>query len=123
MLYLTSPDENYLADSLLHGLRALIRPQVVDYPRCDLLDDDLPDNIRTRMHGNGFTLYGTRPKAEGDAIDRAHVWQRVRCDEFSKVNFSSIWRQYGFFLQHRDMLTPENTVLIYGENSPTFISV
>lgn len=116
ILYLTSPDEDYLADALLHGLRTLIGPQVVDYPRCDFLDDDLPAGIRSRMHGKGFTLWGTRPKSEGDAIDRTHVWQRVRSGEFSKVIFSAIWRQYGFFLHHRDILTPENTVLIDGED-------
>lgn len=118
ILYLTSPDEDYLADSLLHGLRTLIGLHVVDYPRCDFLDHDLPASVRTRMHGKGFTLYGTRPKAEGDAIDRTHVWQRVRSGEFSKVVFSSIWRQYGVFLQYRNILTPENTVLIDGEDSP-----
>ena len=117
ILYLTSPDEDYLADSLLHGLRALIGPQVVDYPRCVFLDDDLPANVRARMHGKGFTLSGTRPKTEGDAVDRTHVWQRVRSGEFSKVVFSSVWRQYGLLLQYRDILTPENTVLIDGEDT------
>lgn len=92
--------------------------RVVDYPRCVFLDDDLPADVRARMHGRGFTLYGTRPKAEGDAIDRTHVWRRVRSGEFSTVVFSAIWRQYGWFLQYRDILTPENTVLIDGEDMP-----
>lgn len=117
ILYLTSPDEDYLADSLLHGLRTVLGPRVVDYPRCAFLDDDLPANVRERMHGKGFTLYGTRPKSEGDAIDRTHVWQRVRSGEFSKVVLSSVWRQYGLLLQNRDILTPANTVLIDGEDS------
>jgi hypothetical protein len=91
--------------------------RVVDYPRCVFLDDDLPADVRARMHGRGFTLYGTRPKAEGDAIDRTQVWRRVRSGEFSKVVFSAIWRQYGLFLQNRDILTPKNTVMIDGEDS------
>lgn len=117
ILYVTGPDEDYLADSLLHGLRTLIGSQVVDYPRCVFLDDDLPAHVRTRMHGKGFTLYGSRPKTEGDAIDRTHVWQRVRSGEFSKVVFSAVWRQYGLLLQYRDILTPDNTVLIDGEDT------
>lgn len=117
ILFLTTPEEDYLADSLLHGLRVLIGPKVVDYPRCIFLDDDLAANVRAHMHGRGFTLYGTRPKAEADSIDRTHVWQRVRSGEFSKVVFSAIWRQYGLFLQHRDILTPENTVFIDGEDT------
>jgi hypothetical protein len=119
ILYLTAPEEDFLADSLLHGLRTVMGSKVVDYPRCVFLDDDLPTTVRARMHGKGFTLYGTRPKAEGDAIDRTHVWRRVRSGEFSKVVFSAIWRQYGFYLQNRDILTPENTVMIDGEDVPT----
>jgi len=117
ILFITTADEDYLTCSLLHGLRSVLGVDVIDYPRCDFLDNDLPVHVRQRSHGKGFTLCGTRPREEGDAVDRTHAWVRLRANQFAKVIFSSIWRQYGTFIQLREILTPENTVLIDGEDA------
>jgi hypothetical protein len=118
ILFLTGPVEDFLADSLLHGLRSLLGTGVVDFPRCRLLDASLPSSIRDRMHGRGFTLYGTLPDEEGDAVDRTDVWDRARAGEFHTIVFSSIWRQQATFLSHKRTLTPANTVFLDGEDSP-----
>jgi hypothetical protein len=118
ILFLTGPTEDYLADSLLHGLRTLLGANVVDFPRCRFLDASLPSSVQHRMHGRGFTLYGTLPEEQGDAVDRTNVWDKVRARVFHTIIFSSIWRQRELFLTHKDAIPPEQTVLIDGEDSP-----
>ena len=39
LLFLTHPYPNYVPDLLLHGLRKLVGPTVVDYPRKDCVYD------------------------------------------------------------------------------------
>src|SRR4051794_19528975 len=71
VLFLHANAEDYLADSLLHGLRSLLGADVVDVPRRDSLYE-VED--QSRVYGRGFTLYGTLPEIDvwrGWAIDRA----------------------------------------------------
>jgi hypothetical protein len=116
VLYITAPANDFLADSLLHGLRCLLGVNVVDFPRCRYLDASLDDRTRATMHGRGFTLYGRRPDAEGDAVDRERVWERAASGEFDLVVISSIWRQYEHLLDHRIVLRRCRTVLIDSED-------
>ena len=71
VLFLHANAEDYLADSLLHGLRSLLGADVVDVPRRDSL---YAVEDQSRVYGRGFTLYGTLPEIDvwrGWAIDRA----------------------------------------------------
>ena len=71
VLFLHSNAEDYLADSLLHGLRSVLGADVVDVPRRDSL---YAVEDQSRVYGRGFTLYGTLPEIDvwrGWAIDRA----------------------------------------------------
>ena len=90
--------EDYLADSLLHGLRSLLGADVVDVPRRDSL---YAVEDQSRVYGRGFTLYGTLPEIDvwrGWAIDRA-----MR-GEFDVVVFADIWRYWGPWAQMRSRL-------------------
>jgi hypothetical protein len=116
VLYITAPANDFLADSLLHGLRCLLGANVVDFPRCRYLDASLDDRTRATMHGRGFTLYGRRPDAEGDAVDRERVWERAASGEFDLVVISSVWRQYEHLLDWRSVLRRCRTVLIDAED-------
>jgi hypothetical protein len=116
VLYITAPANDFLADSLLHGLRCLLGARVVDFPRCRYLDASLDDVTRATMHGRGFTLYGRRPDAEGDAVDRDRVWERAASGEFDLVVISSVWRQYEHLMDHRAVLRRCRTVLIDTED-------
>jgi hypothetical protein len=120
VLYVTAPINDFLADSLLHGLRSLLGTNVVDYPRCRFLDESLDDETKQRMHGRGFTLYGRMPDSQGDAVDREHVWERAAAGEFELVIFSSIWRQHEQLVVHRHALCRSRTVLIDGEDLPRY---
>lgn len=98
ILFLHSNAEDYLADSLLHGLRALLGDQVVDVPRRDTM---YAVEGEGRTYGRGFTLYGTLPELElwrGWPIDRA-----LR-GEFDVVVFADIFRYWGPWAQLRARL-------------------
>jgi hypothetical protein len=113
VLYLTAPACDYLADSVLHGLRALLGPDVVDFPRCDVLYEDARDTLAERVHGRGFTLYGLLPDLP---VDRYDVVGKVRAGYYDLVVVSSIHRQFGWFLQLRPWLRPDRTIIIDGED-------
>jgi hypothetical protein len=98
VLYLHGNAEDYLADSLLHGLRSVLGAEVVDVPRRDSL---YAVEDPARVYGRGFTLYGTLPDIpvwRGWAIDRA-----LR-GEFDVIVFADIWRYWGPWAQLRSRL-------------------
>lgn len=97
ILFLTDDREDYLADSLLHGLINLGDQNVVDYPRKDLLyASTFPEDSRESVYGNGFTLYGLLPERD---VYRSLIWQRIENDFFDLIFVGNIWRQFGVLPQ------------------------
>jgi len=135
ILFLTHPYPNYVPDLLLHGLRKLLGPSVVDYPRKDSLyrgelfgiapDDQLCPNMF--------------PPDEG-TIDRDDILRKVRnryfryiiCDSrltlkvLREVN--DVYAQIGFggirtipLFQDESYPLPPGLVLVDGEDYPFYI--
>jgi hypothetical protein len=98
ILYLHSNAEDYLADSLLHGLRTVLGEQVVDVPRRDSL---YAGGDQSQVYGRGFTLYGTLPEAD---VSRAWPIDRALRGEFDVIVFADIWRYWGPWAQLRSRL-------------------
>ena len=98
VLYLHSNAEDYLADSLLHGLRTVLGEDVVDVPRRDSMYA-VADQGRT--YGRGFTLYGTLPEVD---VFRAWPIDRALRGEFDVIVFADIWRYWGPWAQLRSRL-------------------
>ena len=98
VLYLHSNAEDYLADSLLHGLRTVLGEDVVDVPRRDSMYA-VADQGRT--YGRGFTLYGTLPDVD---VFRAWPIDRALRGEFDVIVFADIWRYWGPWAQLRSRL-------------------
>ena len=71
VLYITSTEEDYLADSLLIGLRSLLGKNCIDYPKRDILYKNCPQESCNRVRGFGFTLYNEF--LEDINIDRFHI--------------------------------------------------
>ncbi|HZF67862.1 MAG TPA: hypothetical protein VEZ47_07485 [Gemmatirosa sp.] len=113
ILYLTAPSCDYLADSVLHGMRSLFGADVVDFPRCDVLYRDERDTLAARVHGRGFTLYGLLPDIP---VDRYDVVEKLKAGFFDVVVLSSIHRQFGWFLQLRPWLRPDRTIILDGDD-------
>lgn len=98
VLYLHANAEDYLADSLLHGLREVLGNRVVDVPRRDALYDDLDEERRKKLYGRGFTLYGLLPDVE---VDREWALSSVMKGRFDVVVLADIHRNWGSWLQLR----------------------
>lgn len=115
ILFLCPPNEDYLADSLLHGLRLLYGARVVDYPKCEILYRDCLDSSMARVRGGGFTLYRT---LENIPIDRWNALGRIGQSEFDLVIFGNIYRSYSLFVELQPYLDPKKTLLLDGEDTP-----
>ena len=96
ILFLTTPHEDYLADSLLHGLKSLLRADVVDFPKVDFLYDSYPQERRGELYGHGFSLYGMLPDLP---VDRHRALDRARTGEFDLIVFADIWNSFGSFVE------------------------
>lgn len=106
MLFLHANSEDYLADSLLHGLRLVLGGSVVDVPRRDALYDDLPAERRDALYGRGFTLYGRLPDPPGLQRDR---WlDRVLEGEFEVVVIGDVHRNWAPWVRLRPHLARLN---------------
>jgi hypothetical protein len=92
VLFLHGNGEDYLADSLLHGLRTVLGAACVDAPRRDALYDDLTDAGRAALYGHGFTLYGRLPEVD---VDRQWPLERARRGEFDVVVVGDVHRNWG----------------------------
>jgi hypothetical protein len=113
VLYLTAPSCDYLADSVLPGLRSLLGADVVDFPRADVMYRDTGPQLKPRIHGRGFTCYGLLDEIP---VDRYDIEAKVRTNFYDLVVISSIHRQFGWFLQLRPWLRPDRTILLDGED-------
>jgi hypothetical protein len=113
VLFLTLGDADFLADSLLHGLRAVLGAFVVDYPRQDILYEDTDPSTLRHVHGRGFTLYGQLEEIE---VDRVAPLQRIGSGEFDLVVFADIWQQYGLFLQLLPQLNSVDVAVLDGQD-------
>jgi hypothetical protein len=114
ILFLREAGEDYLADALLHGLRELLGPSVVDFPKADALYVNCPEASFARVRGHGFTLYRTLPD---EPVDRWDVINRLKLGQFRLVIFGSIQRQYAQFVDLLPWLDPQRTVLLDGEDT------
>jgi hypothetical protein len=101
VLFLHSGGEDYLADSLMHGLRLVLGDRAVDVPRRDALYADFPDAWRDRLYGRGFTLYRRLP-----ALDVYRGWplRRALEGEFDVVVLGELYRDWGAWVQLRPHL-------------------
>jgi hypothetical protein len=94
VLFVNPNFDDFLSDGLLHGLRAVLGPDVVDFPRIDHLYRDSPVAWRRRLHGRGFTLAGL---LDDLPVERNRSLDRALDGEFDLVVFSDIWRTFGLW--------------------------
>ena len=115
ILFLTESREDYLADSLLHGLISLGH-DVTDYPRKDILYR-YPNSSLARtgqpVRGYGFTLYGN---LDDRYVDRTSIFQRLETQSFDLVIIGQIWRQWGQLLDLSPLLQTLPVVLLDGDD-------
>ncbi|HET8587337.1 MAG TPA: glycosyltransferase family 1 protein [Candidatus Limnocylindria bacterium] len=99
VLFLAPDTEDYLADSLLHGLRLVLGDHCVDWPKRDVLYETFPTEHRGALYGRGFTLYSGL--LEDIEIDRVQALRRAQLGEFDLVVVGDVWRHWGWWSQLR----------------------
>jgi len=109
--FFSSSTEDYLADSVLHGLRELLAANVVDFPKADRLYKNCPESIKKHIRGGGFSLYGLLDDIE---VDRHCVHSRILNHEFDLVIFGNIYNDFGPFVELVPMLDPKKTAVLDG---------
>jgi len=115
VLFVSSPGEDYLADGMFLGLRALLGARAVDQPRMDALYDTLDAAQRQRLYGRGFGLYTSLPEL---AIDRSKLERQLGEGAFDAVVFSDIHRTFGRFLELLPRLSGLPVAVLDGADSP-----
>ncbi|WP_442590889.1 hypothetical protein ACSBL2_06620 [Pedobacter sp. AW31-3R] len=112
ILFFTSPIEDYLADAVLHGLRMLYGKDVVDYPKCEILYKNCPQQTLRQVRGCGFTLYSGL--LDDMDIDRFKLEEKIRDNYFDLIIFGDIQREFGLFIQFRPWLNFNRTLILDG---------
>jgi len=115
VLFIAGPSEDYLADGLFLGLRALLGENAVDHPRIDALYASVGPERRQQLYGRGFGLYATLPDVE---VDRLHVDRQLAEGRFDLVLFSDIHRTYGRFVELLPLLAERRVAVLDGSDSP-----
>jgi hypothetical protein len=113
VLFLTGNTDDYLSDSLFHGLRTVLGPAVVDFPKRDISYRSYPHV--ERLYGHGFTLYGL---LEEEDIDRRLPMDRARRGEFDLIVFGDIWRYFGGFVELLPWLDSSRVAFLDGADYP-----
>lgn len=116
ILFLTTEREDYLQDSILHGLRNLIGSDVIDYPQKKILYKPFK---RIDTYGRGFTLYNLLDNIE---VDRDNIEEKLKDNIFDLVIFGSIQRQVALYIKYKKYLNEGKTLLFDGEDTPALFS-
>jgi hypothetical protein len=115
VLFLTPNCEDYLSDSLLHGLRSLLKENLIDFPKQEIMYSNCPASMMMQVRGKGFTLYSGL--LEDIDVDRL-VRSKIQAGYFDLIVFSDIWRSYGLFVEFLPYLTYQNTIIVDGADTP-----
>lgn len=113
ILFLTSNTEDYLSNSLFHGLRTLLGERVVDFPKSEISYRTYPH--LDEIYGRGFTLYGL---LEDIPVDRTLVLDRARQGAFDLIVFGDIWRYFGTFVELLPSLGSSRVAFLDGADYP-----
>jgi hypothetical protein len=114
ILFLTANVEDYLSDSLFHGLRTLLGDRVVDYPKSEIAYSSYGEERVRSLYGHGFTLYGL---LEDLPVDRNNLLDHVGDGRFDVVVFGDIWRRFGLFVELFPALRSTKAVALDGNDS------
>lgn len=112
ILAINHPQEDYLADTFLIGLKLLFGNQVFEYPVKEIL---YQESDISKVRGNGFTYYQILSKHLKQPF---HINSAEEISDFDWVIFTSIYRQYDIFVWLFPYLNPKKTIVLDGEDKP-----
>jgi len=89
VLFLTTPEEDYLQDQIAYGLRRLLGTDCIELPRKEVLYASCP-RPKSELYGRGFTLWKHLPEI---AIDRDAFEGPDALDRVDLLLFGNVRRQ------------------------------
>ena len=137
IVFVTTTGEDYLQDSILHGMRSLIHEDCVDFPRKKILYQDWSEKNKNELHGRGFSMYSAAiseiQNRELDNADFVLYGVSKNSNDFSfenpKINSlvcpSKIWHLdghdlYGGAYTELRTITHDNEAVIGVQKTPCF---
>lgn len=109
---------DYMADALFHGLRSLLGPEVVDYPKVwHMYEDSFVNGLDpSQLYGRGFTFSKLFPDDKG--IDRDDLVKKLHSRYFDMVIYGSIHRNQSWFGGVAMTYKPSQIAFVDGEDHP-----
>lgn len=118
ILFISKPDQaDYACDSVLHGLKSLFGPDVVDIHRRWFMYKGAPIDPET-FYGRGYTLFALLDEGQ---VDREDIIAKIKAKLFDLVVFGSIQREFALLGEVRDAYPANKIVLIDGEDNPLLL--
>ncbi|GIV42881.1 MAG: hypothetical protein KatS3mg035_0004 [Bacteroidia bacterium] len=111
-LVINHPQEDYLADNFIIGLKLLYGKNVFEYPIKEILYQNADIS---KVRGNGFTYYQYLSR---ELLQPFDIQNTQEISSFDGIIFTSIYRQYDIFERLFPYLPPQRTLILDGEDKP-----
>lgn len=116
ILFISPSHVDYLAATLLHGLRTQSGIEAIDVPRYDVIYSDYPMAQRRLVYGRGFTaFFGCEEEA---MCRREQIDQRIARNEFGLIIIASIWSSWTWFAARSHSLRGQKIAVLDGADTP-----
>jgi hypothetical protein len=113
ILFLSSPNQDYLNDTLFHGFRSLFGPEVVDIDRVKgMYKNDFKDYP-------WYTFYGLLPDIE---VDREDIPRKIATHYFDLVIYGSVHRNRKYLSEVTSAYSSDRVIFIDGEDADGLIA-
>ncbi|MBF8263346.1 MAG: hypothetical protein HW387_1011 [Parachlamydiales bacterium] len=106
---------NYLHNLTLIGLKQLLGPRVVDFPKVEHLYNSYSKPIDS-LYGKGFTYSKI---IDDEPVDREQIETRIQKREFDLVIYGDIHRGSPYYYYVRRYYQPEQIVFLCGKDTHT----
>ena len=118
ILFITSAKGiDYLSDCIFHGL-VDSGHDVLDSKYLWYLSKPMPDDVRLKLYGRGFTLSGNLP--DRSHLDRSNIEEKIKSKEFDAIIYGSITRGDDFLELVKNVYPKEKVAICDGEDNTKF---
>lgn len=115
VLYLNHNTPDYLAESLFHGLRSILGEDCVDVPRYDSMYSPLEEDVKLKLRGNGFSLYGLLNDHTSLNVKRK-LWKKELLT-YDLIVIADIWKMWNVFSELIKVVPFDKIVVLDGSDS------
>jgi hypothetical protein len=116
VLFIHHNQPDYLAESIFHGLRTLLGKNCVDIPRYDSMYAPLTERLKSKLRGNGFTLYGLLEDIP-ELSEERFFWQK-NLELYDLIIIGNIWFQWELFCKLTSLVDANKLVVLDGIDAP-----